>query len=96
MITNNVAHVALLNAIRFGVDPIYFVGHFLRDNPLTMKALGWGVWFWSKGASKALFTAHEGNLGVLGALLIDLPSHPAEAAQLSSSSSSSSHSDNDV
>ncbi|CAH9087853.1 unnamed protein product [Cuscuta epithymum] len=69
MISNNVAQIAYLNALRFGLKRIFFGGFFIRGHAYTMDTISEGVHFWSKGEAKALFFRHEGFLGALGALM---------------------------
>jgi len=68
-ITNNIAGIALLLAMREGMERVVFCGNFLRQNPLSMRKLAYAMEFWSKGKSKALFLEHEGYFGAVGALL---------------------------
>ncbi|KAL6062256.1 Fumble-domain-containing protein [Balamuthia mandrillaris] len=69
MVSNNIAQIAYLNAMRFGITRIYFGGFFIRDHPATMSKISFGINFWSKGSMKALFLLHEGYLGAVGAFL---------------------------
>ncbi|VFQ87726.1 unnamed protein product [Cuscuta campestris] len=69
MISNNIAQIAYLNALRFGLKRIFFGGFFIRGHAYTMDTISEGVEFWSKGEAKALFLRHEGFLGALGALM---------------------------
>lgn len=93
MISNNIAQIAYLNALRFGLKRIFFGGFFIRGHAYTMDTISVGVDFWSKGEAKALFLRHEGFLGALGALmnykqddLGDLLSHRFVQQQLPTSS----------
>mmetsp|Transcript_6813 Transcript_6813/g.10674 ORF Transcript_6813/g.10674 Transcript_6813/m.10674 type:complete len:421 (+) Transcript_6813:130-1392(+) len=69
MVSNNIAQIAYLNAMRYGLSRIYFGGHFIREHRYTMDTISYGVNFWSKGEMKALFLQHDGYLGALGCLL---------------------------
>jgi len=69
MISNNIAQIAYLNAMRYNIKTIYFGGFFIRDHPATMAKISYGVNYWSKGTMQALFLLHEGYLGALGAFL---------------------------
>ncbi|CAI9092932.1 OLC1v1028300C1 [Oldenlandia corymbosa var. corymbosa] len=69
MISNNIAQIAYLNALRFGLKRIIFGGFFIRGHAYTMDTISVGVDFWSKGEAKALFLRHEGYLGALGAFM---------------------------
>ena len=66
--------VAYLNAIRFGIERIYFGGFFIRQNEFAMDRVSFSIDYFSKGKSKALFLRHEGYLGALGAFLCDTES----------------------
>lgn len=69
MISYNIAHVAVLNAMNYGLKKIYFGGFFIRDHAYTMSTISYAINFWSKGELTALFLRHEGFLGALGAFL---------------------------
>ena len=69
MITNNIGQVSYLNAQLHGCSKIFFVGSFLRNNNISCRRLSYAIDFWSKGAMEALFLAHEGYFGALGAFL---------------------------
>eukprot|EP00047_Mylnosiga_fluctuans_P004928 m.237373 g.237373 ORF g.237373 m.237373 type:complete len:369 (-) comp13126_c0_seq1:111-1217(-) len=73
MITNNIASLAMLNALRHGTDYVVFAGNFLRQNRISIARLSYAVEFWSGGKRQALFLAHEGYLGALGAMLHGKP-----------------------
>jgi hypothetical protein len=66
MITNNIGQVAYLNAQLFNCTKIFFVGSFLRHNPISCRRLAFAIDFWSGGKMEALFLAHEGYFGALG------------------------------
>ncbi len=69
MISYNIAHIAVLNAMRLGLRRIFFGGFFIRGHPYTMDTISFAIKFWSKGELSALFLRHEGFLGALGAFL---------------------------
>lgn len=69
MITNNIGQVAYMNARLHGCSKIFFVGSFLRHNPISCRRLAFAIDFWSKGEMEALFLEHEGYFGALGTLL---------------------------
>jgi len=69
MISYNIAHIAVLNAMRLGLKRIFFGGFFIRGHPYTMDTISFAINFWSKGEMSALFLRHEGFLGALGAFL---------------------------
>lgn len=70
MITNNIGQVSYLNAQVHKCSKIYFVGTFLRHNPISCRRLAFAIDFWSKGSMEALFLTHEGYFGALGTFLL--------------------------
>ena len=72
MISYNIAHIATMNAVKYGLKRIFFGGYFIRNHAYTMNTISFAVDFWSKGALKAMFLRHEGFLGALGAFLQDV------------------------
>jgi type II pantothenate kinase len=69
MITNNIGQVAHLNAQLHHCSKIFFVGSFLRHNPISARRLAFAIDFWSSGSMEALFLVHEGYFGALGTFL---------------------------
>lgn len=69
MITNNIGQVAHLNAQLHGCKKIFFVGSFLRHNPVSCRRLAFAIDFWSGGQMEALFLVHEGYFGAMGTFL---------------------------
>lgn len=69
MITNNIGQVAHLCAQLHGCSKIFFVGSFLRHNPISCRRLAFAIDFWSAGSMEALFLVHEGYFGALGTFL---------------------------
>ncbi|MCO5558485.1 hypothetical protein L7F22_012069 [Adiantum nelumboides] len=69
MISYNIAQIAYLNALRYGLKRIFFGGFFIRGHAYTMDTISFAVGFWSKGDAQAMFLRHEGFLGALGAFL---------------------------
>ncbi|XP_057507928.1 pantothenate kinase 2-like isoform X2 [Actinidia eriantha] len=67
LISNNIGQISYLNALRFGLNRIFFGGFFIRGHAYTMDTISVAVHFWSKGEAKAMFLRHEGFLGALGA-----------------------------
>lgn len=45
--------------IQFNLFKVYFVGNFLRVNPISMKLLSRAMNYWSDGTQNALFLTHE-------------------------------------
>lgn len=69
MITNNIGQIAHLIAQLHHCNKIFFVGSFLRHNPVSCRRLAFAIDFWSGGSMEALFLAHEGYFGALGTFL---------------------------
>ncbi|KAK4479335.1 hypothetical protein RD792_014847 [Penstemon davidsonii] len=69
MISYNIGQIAYLNALRFGLNRIFFGGFFIRGHAYTMDTISFAVQFWSKGQAQAMFLRHEGFLGALGAFM---------------------------
>lgn len=67
MISNNIGHIAYMQAEKHNVDRIYFGGCFIRGHAATISTLSYAIRFWSKGTKRAMFLRHEGFLGSLGA-----------------------------
>eukprot|EP00057_Strongylocentrotus_purpuratus_P034326 XP_794774.1 PREDICTED: pantothenate kinase 3 [Strongylocentrotus purpuratus] len=68
-ITNNIGSIAMMAAMREGIERIVFAGNFLRTNPVAQKTLAYAMEYWTKGTKKALFLQHEGYFGAVGAFL---------------------------
>lgn len=56
---HSTGQVSYLNAQLHGCTKIFFVGSFLRHNPISCRRLAFAINFWSKGKMEALFLAHE-------------------------------------
>jgi type II pantothenate kinase len=69
MITNNLGQIAHLCAQLHQCSKIFFVGSFLRHNPISCRRLAFAIDFWSGGTMEALFLKHEGYFGALGTFL---------------------------
>jgi type II pantothenate kinase len=69
MITNNLGQIAHLCAQLHHCSKIFFVGSFLRHNPISCRRLAFAIDFWSGGTMEALFLRHEGYFGALGTFL---------------------------
>lgn len=69
MITNNIGQIAHLIAQLHQCQKIFFVGSFLRHNPISCRRLAFAIEFWSAGSMEALFLTHEGYYGALGTFL---------------------------
>jgi type II pantothenate kinase len=69
MITNNLGQISYLNAKLHGCNKIFFVGSFLRHNPLSCRRLAFAIDFWSGSTKEALFLEHDGYFGALGTFL---------------------------
>lgn len=68
-ITNNIGSIAMMAAMREGIERIVFAGNFLRTNSVAQRMLAYAMEYWSKGTMKALFLQHEGYFGAVGAFL---------------------------
>ncbi|KAG9123339.1 hypothetical protein FRC07_015071 [Ceratobasidium sp. 392] len=66
-ISNNIGHIAYMNAEKYGLKRIYFGGCFIRGHAATIATLSYAIRFWSKGSMRAMFLRHEGFLGSIGA-----------------------------
>ncbi|OXG90559.1 pantothenate kinase [Cryptococcus neoformans A2-102-5] len=66
-ISNNIGHVAYMNAAKYGLDKVFFGGCFIRGHAATISTLSYAIRFWSKGTMTACFLRHEGFLGAIGA-----------------------------
>ncbi|ORY27889.1 fumble-domain-containing protein [Naematelia encephala] len=66
-ISNNIGHVAYMNAAKYGLDRVFFGGCFIRGHAATISTLSYAIRFWSKGTMRACFLRHEGFLGSIGA-----------------------------
>ncbi|WVQ85422.1 pantothenate kinase [Cryptococcus sp. DSM 104549] len=66
-ISNNIGHVAYMNAAKYGLDKVFFGGCFIRGHAATISTLSYAIRFWSKGTMRACFLRHEGFLGSIGA-----------------------------
>ncbi|XP_011622021.2 pantothenate kinase 2 isoform X2 [Amborella trichopoda] len=69
MISYNIGQISYLNALRYGLNRIFFGGFFIRGHAYTMDTISFAVHFWSKGEAQAMFLRHEGFLGALGAFM---------------------------
>ncbi|CAE6426045.1 unnamed protein product [Rhizoctonia solani] len=80
-ISNNIGHIAYMNAEKYGLKKIYFGGCFIRGHATTIATLSYAIRFWSKGSMTAMFLRHEG--GSIGAWIKNInqsntsPSSPA-------------------
>ncbi|OCF31100.1 pantothenate kinase [Kwoniella heveanensis BCC8398] len=61
-ISNNIGHVAYMNAAKYGLDKVFFGGCFIRGHAATISTLSYAIRFWSKGTMRACFLRHEGFL----------------------------------
>jgi len=69
MISNDIAQLAYLYAQINSCKKIIFGGFFIRGHAATMHTISFGVNYWSKGQTQALFLRHEGYLGAIGAFM---------------------------
>jgi hypothetical protein len=76
-ISNNIGHIAYMNAAKYGLDRVFFSGCFIRGHAATISTLSYAIRFWSKGTMRACFLRHEGFLGAMGAWIKNV--EPLEA-----------------
>lgn len=69
MISFNIGQLALLSAQIHDIDEIYFVGNYIRNNPLAMEKISLAVDVLSNNKTKPLFMTFDGYLGALGAFM---------------------------
>lgn len=86
-ISNNIGHIAYMNAAKYGLDRVFFSGCFIRGHAATISTLSYAIRFWSKGTMRACFLRHEGFLGAMGAWIKNV--QPAINGSAASSSSGS-------
>ncbi|EIW66732.1 hypothetical protein TREMEDRAFT_40740 [Tremella mesenterica DSM 1558] len=81
-ISNNIGHVAYMNAAKYNLDRVFFGGCFIRGHAATISTLSYAIRFWSKGTMRACFLRHEGFLGSIGAWIknVEIPQEPTEKA----------------
>lgn len=51
------------------IEEIYFVGNFIRNNPVGKEKISFAVDLMSGGKAKPLFMTYDGYLGAIGAFL---------------------------
>ena len=73
MVSDNVAEVGWLVSEIQGTELVVFSGGFVLDNQCVWQLITKSMRYWSHGTRKALFLAHDGYLGALGALLTQPP-----------------------
>ena len=73
MVSDNVAEIGWLVSEIEKTQLVVFCGGFLLDNQCVWQLITKSMCYWSHGTRKALFLAHDGYLGALGALLADRP-----------------------
>ena len=69
MISFNVGQLAYFSAILHDIDEIYFVGNYVRNNPLGKEKISFAVDMLSAMKIKPLFMSYDGYLGAIGAFL---------------------------
>ncbi|CAK9783712.1 fumble [Cutaneotrichosporon oleaginosum] len=78
-ISNNIGHIAYMNAAKYGLDRVFFSGCFIRGHAATISTLSYAIRFWSKGTMRACFLRHEGFLGAMGAWIKNVEPHSGTA-----------------
>ena len=73
MVSDNVAEIGWLLSRVHRTELVVFCGGFLLDNHCVWQLITKSIRYWSHGSRRALFLAHDGYLGALGALLTEKP-----------------------
>ena len=69
MISVNIGQLAVFASQLNDVEDIYFVGNYIRNNPLGKEQISFGVDFMSGRKIRPLFLTYDGYLGAIGAFL---------------------------
>jgi type II pantothenate kinase len=83
-ISNNIGHIAYMNAAKYGLDRVFFSGCFIRGHAATISTLSYAIRFWSKGTMRACFLRHEGFLGAMGAWIKNVEPLESRASPVAS------------
>mgnify|MGYP001351256777 CR=1 FL=1 len=71
MISFNIGQLAFFSSQIHDIDDIYFVGNYIRNNPVGKEKITFGVDMMSQGKTRPLFMTYDGYLGAIGAFLQD-------------------------
>jgi len=69
MISFNIGQLAVSVSQVHDIEDIYFVGNFIRNNPLGKQKISFAVDLMSGNRSQPMFLTYDGYLGALGAFL---------------------------
>jgi len=69
MISFNIGQLAYFSSQIHDIDDIYFVGNYIRNNPLGKEKITFAVDMMSQGKTRPLFMTYDGYLGAIGAFL---------------------------
>ena len=69
MISFNIGQLAYLSSVINDIDDLYFVGNYIRNNPVGKEKISFAVDMLSGEKKRALFITHDGYLGAIGAFL---------------------------
>ena len=68
MISFNIGQIAYLTSQLHGVDKMYFIGNYVRNNDIGMDKISFSVDYMSGGKKEAMFMTYDGYLGAIGVL----------------------------
>ena len=71
MISFNIGQLAFFSSQVHDIDDIYFVGNYIRNNPVGKEKITFAVDMMSQGKTRPLFMTYDGYLGAIGAFLQD-------------------------
>ena len=69
MISFNIGQLAFFSSQIHDIDEIYFVGNYIRNNPVGMEKISFAVDMLSEQKTRPLFMTFDGYLGAIGAFL---------------------------
>ena len=69
MISFNIGQLAYFSSQIHDVDEIYFVGNYIRNNPVGKEKITFALDILSNYKTKSLFMTYDGFLGAIGAFL---------------------------
>ena len=69
MISFNIGQLAYFSSQIHDIDDIYFVGNYIRNNPIGKEKISFAVDMMSNGKTRPLFMTFDGYLGAIGAFL---------------------------
>lgn len=69
MISFNIGQLACFASQIHDIDDIFFVGNYLKNNPLGMEKISFAVDLMSQQKARPLFITYDGYLGAIGAFM---------------------------